>query len=171
MDQRKLVWLIPIIVVTVVIVYMYPFGDTEVQEEPVQIDLLFKSNWVLQSLMIDSHEITFSEPRKVTILFDENGEVGGSGGCNTFFGEYQISGEYQMKSPGIEGEGIIGAGGSLSFGVIATTEMACIESEDIIEQEAQFYSALNKVSSFQLIFSSLILSSQDEQTILRLRLA
>lgn len=150
MKQRKLVWLVPIIVVAGIIVYFYPFGDTEDQEPPIQIDQLFGSNWILQSLMIEGQEVTFSEESRVTIQFDEDGDAEGSGGCNTFSGEYQT-----------------GAGGSLSFGAIVWTEMACLEPEDIMEQETQFFSALNMVASFQLMPDSLTLSSQDEQTFLR----
>jgi heat shock protein HslJ len=166
MEQRKLVWLIPIIVVAGIIAFIYPFGVTEDRDPPVQIDQLFGSKWILQSLMIEGQEVTVSEDRRATIQFVGDGEAEGSGGCNTFFGEYQVSGEYQIIATKGGGEEQTGGGGSLSFGAIASTEMACLES-GLMEQENQFFSALNTVASFQVMPDSLTLSSQDEQTVLR----
>ena len=163
MEQRKLVWLIPIVVVGLIIAYVYPIGVTEVREPPIQTEQLFGQQWILQSLMIDGQEVTLSAETRITIQFDEDGEAEGSGGCNTFFGEYQVSGEYQINATKVDGEEQTGAGGSLSFGAIASAEMACLEP-GLMEQENQFFSALNTVASFQVMPKSLKLTTQDEQT-------
>ncbi len=164
MQQRKLVWLIPIVVIGLIIAYVYPIGVTENREPPIQTEQLFGQQWILQSLVIDGQEVTLSANTRITIQFDEDRTATGSGGCNTFFGdEYQVSGEYQIVAKTVQGEEQIGVGGSMSLGPIARTEMACLEP-DLMEQENQFFTALNQVTSFQVTTESLKLTSQDEQT-------
>ena len=63
-----------------------------------------------------------------TIAFDDQGTVTGTGGCNTFNGEVTIDGS------------------DVSFGPLASTQMAC--GEDISTQEAAFFTALQDVTSY-----------------------
>jgi len=63
-----------------------------------------------------------------TIAFDDQGSVTGTGGCNTFNGDVTIDGS------------------DLSFGPLASTQMAC--EEDISNQEAAFFTALQDVTSY-----------------------
>ncbi len=166
MGKRKLVWLIPIVVIAGIIAYVYPIGVTEFRDQPVQTEQLFGQQWILQSLMIDGQEVTLSANTRITIQFDEDGMVEGSGGCNTFSGdEYQVSGEYQIVVKSVQGEEQNGVGGSMSLGPIARTEMACLEP-GLMEQENQFFTVLNQVTSFQVMPKSLKLTTQDEQTFL-----
>ena len=64
-----------------------------------------------------------------TIAFDDQGSVTGTGGCNTFNGEVTIDGS------------------DLSFGPLASTQMACAE-EGVADQEAAFFTALQEVTSY-----------------------
>ena len=63
-----------------------------------------------------------------TIAFDDQGTVTGTGGCNTFNGEVTIDGS------------------DMSVGPLASTQMAC--EEDISNQEAAFFTALQDVTSY-----------------------
>jgi heat shock protein HslJ len=64
-----------------------------------------------------------------TIAFDDQGSVTGTGGCNTFNGDVTIDGS------------------DLSFGPLATTQMACVE-DGVADQEAAFLTALQDVTSY-----------------------
>lgn len=65
-----------------------------------------------------------------TVQFDQQGRAAGNGGCNRYFGEYTI------------------ADGSLRFGPIGSTRMACPES--LMNQEQNFFAALEATRSYRL---------------------
>jgi heat shock protein HslJ len=83
----------------------------------------------------------------ITIEF-ENGEVRGTSGCNTYFGEYKIQGS------------------EISFGQIAGTEMACMNPERIMEQEQKYLTFLSEVVAYSIEGDRLILKKahQDQLT-------
>ena len=64
-----------------------------------------------------------------TIAFDDQGGVTGTAGCNTFNGEVTIDGS------------------DLSFGPLATTQMACAE-EGVADQEQAFLAAVQDATSY-----------------------
>ncbi len=70
------------------------------------------------------------EGTEVTLGFDAEGRVAGSGGCNRFTGSYEITGE------------------GMSFGPAASTRMAC--PAEIMAQEQAFFTALGQVISFDI---------------------
>ena len=61
----------------------------------------------------------------ITVEFDE-GHIQGSGGCNSFFGTYQINGS------------------SLEVNQLAWTEMACLDPEGVMVQEQRVLGMLGK---------------------------
>ena len=65
-----------------------------------------------------------------TIAFDDQGTVTGTGGCNTFSGEVTIDGS------------------DLTFGPLASTQMAC--EEDVSNQEQAFFTALQDATSYTI---------------------
>lgn len=83
----------------------------------------------------------------ITIEF-ENGEVRGTSGCNTYFGEYKPKGN------------------EISFGVLAATEMACLNPEGIMEQEQEYLSFLSEIVAYSIEGDRLILKKtlQDQLT-------
>ena len=64
------------------------------------------------------------------IAFDDQGTVTGTGGCNTFSGEVTIDGS------------------DLTFGPLASTQMAC--EEDVSNQEQAFFTALQGVTGYTI---------------------
>ncbi len=75
---------------------------------------------------------------KATIAFADDGTVSGSGGCNTFAGGYTTT----------DPDG-------LTFGPLASTQMACEEAAMQIEQE--YLAALGNVATYQLEGNTLTL--------------
>jgi hypothetical protein len=59
-------------------------------------------------------------------------QISGSAGCNTYFGTYTLSGS------------------DISIGDLASTEMACMDPEGVMEQDQVFLSALQSAASFRL---------------------
>ncbi|WP_170265536.1 META domain-containing protein [Thiohalocapsa marina] len=66
----------------------------------------------------------------VTLLFDRNGALSGSGGCNRYHGQAQLTGE------------------RLTIGPLGSTMMAC--SEALMNQERTFFNALARVDAFDI---------------------
>jgi heat shock protein HslJ len=69
---------------------------------------------------------------EVTAVFDEDGRVTGSGGCNRFTGTYVV-------------EGV-----SMTIGLLASTLRACLVPEGVGEQETAFFAALGRVASWSI---------------------
>lgn len=66
----------------------------------------------------------------VTMMFADDGQVSGSGGCNRYRATYQAG------------------GGKLRFGPAAATRMAC--APGVMEQEQVFFNALKTVATMQV---------------------
>lgn len=109
-------------------------------------DKLDGTKWILLFI----RKSTPISGRNITIQF-EGGQVRGSSGCNTYFGEY--------KSKGAE----------ISFSQLAATEMACLDPQGIMEQEQDYLAFLSEVVAYSIEGDRLILkkSGQDQLTFLR----
>ena len=85
--------------------------------------------------------------RPITISF-EDGQVHGSSGCNSYFGEYKINGN------------------EISFGPLAATEMACMDPDGIMQQEQEYLTFLSDVVTYAIEGNQLILKKevQDQLT-------
>jgi len=91
------------------------------------------TKWVLESYGEQGNLQAVLAGTRVTATFDSaEDQVKGSAGCNTYFGDYQISGN------------------NLSIPVIANTEMYCLEPEGIMEQENQYLSAMRAAESYEI---------------------
>jgi heat shock protein HslJ len=66
-----------------------------------------------------------------SVEFSED-QMSGSTGCNTYFSEYEVSGD------------------ELSIGAVAVTEMWCMEPEGVMDQEQAFLDALASVTGYRL---------------------
>jgi len=67
---------------------------------------------------------------QTTLVFDGEGNIAGSGGCNRYFGTYELTGE------------------TLTFGTFGSTRMACPDA--IMDQEDRFFAAVETVIGFDI---------------------
>ncbi len=87
---------------------------------------------------------------EVTLQFGADDRLNGSAGCNTYNAGYTITGsELKISAP-------------------ASTRMACAEPEGVMEQEAQYLAALEKVASWQMEGSQLRLLDSGGATLVQL---
>lgn len=80
----------------------------------------------------------------VTVNFGASGEIGGSAGCNSFSGSYTSDGA-----------------GAIEIGMLASTMMACMEPEGVMDQETQFLAALMAGTVYTIDGSTLELRDAD----------
>lgn len=69
-----------------------------------------------------------------------DGTVEGSGGCNTFFGDYETDGD------------------TIAIGPLAVTEIFCEEPAGTADQETAYLARLTQASSFRIVDDRLVLS-------------
>ena len=135
-NRSRFVWLITF---SLMVASCSVFGAPQVDElDGTKWDLLF----IRKSAPISN--------RNITIQF-EDGQVRGSSGCNTYFGEYQLKGS------------------DISFGQLASTEMACMDPGGIMEQEQDYLAFLSEVVSYDVESDQLILKKavRDQLTFIR----
>lgn len=82
----------------------------------------------------------------ITATF-EDGQVHGSAGCNTYNGSYQVSDD------------------TIKVGVIAITEMFCMEPEGVMDQETMFVQFLQDVQTLRFADEQLQLSRADREAL------
>lgn len=108
---------------------------------------LLVPRWFLRSLTVDGKMIDVPvDQQLVTIQFEPDGKVNGSGGCNSFGTGYQA-----------------GNDGKMQFEPIASTLMACEQGMDL---ENAYLTALAQVTRFKTDQTELTLQSADGKTIL-----
>ncbi len=80
---------------------------------------------------------------EITAIFDENGTLSGSAGCNSYTTSYTVDGN------------------QISIMPAATTMMFCAEPENVMEQEAAFVAALPMADTFSIEGDRLELRTAD----------
>ncbi len=89
-------------------------------------------DWILESYGEQGNLQSPIAGTQITATFDSaEGQVRGSAGCNSYFGDYQINDK-------------------LSIPVLANTEMYCLEPEGVMEQEYQYLRTLQSAESYQI---------------------
>lgn len=116
-----------------------PMSDAAKSRNGIQLD---GSEWALVSMA----GVAPVAGSSFTLKF-EQGNATGSGGCNQYRGPYTASGS------------------SLTFGMIAATKRACIESERNA-QETAYFDALSRVKSFEGTADRLVLKDSGGATLL-----
>ena len=76
---------------------------------------------------------------ELTAVFDEEGQLSGSAGCNNYSAAFEVDGEM------------------INIGPAITTRMACSDPEGIMEQEMEYLAALGMASSYQFEDDRLVL--------------
>ncbi len=104
--------------------------------------------WVLASYGEQGDLQTVLAGTEITAIFDSaERQVTGSAGCNSYFADYEVSGN------------------KLSFSAIASTEMGCTAPEGVMEQEGEYLTLLLDTATFQVEDSLLTISSSDGQVL------
>ena len=94
--------------------------------------MLDDTEWFLRSYGEQNDLQVILEDTEITATFDSSeGEVSGSAGCNIYFARYEVRDN------------------ELSIFEIASTEMACVSPEGVMEQEQEFLTILAGAQSFQ----------------------
>jgi heat shock protein HslJ len=107
--------------------------------------------WELRSYN-DGHEdlVSVLAGTETTAIFDADGSVAGSAGCNSYTASYEADDD------------------SVTIGPAATTRMMCAEPEGIMEQEAAFLAALGSATTYRIRGDALELTDDDGTWIARL---
>jgi heat shock protein HslJ len=99
-------------------------------------------NWQLDGLVVDQQAVVLPKSAGATLRFDGKGGVSGNTGCNSLGGEAKLL-----------------ANGSLSFGPLLQTELACDEPRMTLE--SKFTSFLALASRWKVVNGVLHLQSAD----------
>lgn len=105
--------------------------------------MLTGQTWVLVGMGDVNNPIVVEEGTLVTAIFGEDGTLSGSSGCNSYSGEYQLTGD------------------QLSVGPLASTMMAC---ESGMDQEARYLAALQKAQRASISPEGRLLVQYDENS-------
>jgi len=107
------------------------FACAGVEEDTVAIE---DTTWVLESYGEQENQQAVLEGTEITATFESaEGQIKGSAGCNSYFGDYQVD-----KN-------------KLSISMVAHTEMYCMEPEGVMEQETQYLRLLSTAESYEVI--------------------
>ena len=80
---------------------------------------------------------------EITALFNDDGQLSGSAGCNNYSASYELN------------------EGNINIGPVAVTRMFCSNPEGIMEQETAYLVALENVNSYQIEHDRLKLLNSD----------
>jgi len=109
---------------------------------------LANTSWRLVSYGEPGSEIPVLEGTEVTLQFEDGSQAGGSGGCSMFGAQYNVA-----------------DGKELSITEVVSTLMAC-SAEDLMEQETQYFEALQSADSFELLGDRLTIRYGGGQSVL-----
>jgi heat shock protein HslJ len=80
---------------------------------------------------------------ELTAEFNEDGQMSGSAGCNSYSGSYQIDGN------------------NISIGPLASTMMMCETPEGVMDQETEYLAALERAATYEIIGNQLEMKDVD----------
>jgi len=107
--------------------------------------ILGDTTWILESYGEMGNLNAVLEGTEITAVFDSTqGQVNGSAGCNSYFGDYEIDNS------------------ELSILNVANTEMYCLEPEGIMEQEQQYLGLIQDAESYQVQDGTLQINCGDQ---------
>jgi len=130
-------WLVAILAVVLLVALAACSGTGPTVEDP-----LDGTSWVLVG-----YGLAAPLPgTQITATFDD-ANVGGSSGCNTYGGSYEVKGE------------------TISLGNIFWTEMACMDPEGIMQQEQTYLEYLSGVTTFRVSGGQLQMTRPDGETL------
>lgn len=116
-------------------------AEEEVLVSPPSGDSLPGTRWVVTGFTIDGTGGILPAGIRLTLDFNDAGGVGGTAGCNSYFGTVAFT------------------AGGISITGIGSTEMAC--EPGVMDREARFLAALGRATSFTLDDQHLSLAAAD----------
>lgn len=116
----------------------------------VQASGLENTKWQLVSFGQQAGEIAVADSIQIKLQFNPDNRVGGSGGCNSFGGGYEVQ------------------GASLVFDHIISTKMACADG-NLMQLESQYFAALENAATFALNGDRLNIKDDSGQSVLQFR--
>jgi heat shock protein HslJ len=122
-----------------------PTATTESDETPVGQVNLVNTQWTLESFETAGEITPVLGETPLTLNFEEEGQAGGDGGCNSFSAGYQLEAE------------------TIMFSEIVSTLRACAD-DDLTQQEAQYLAALETAESFTLAADTLTIFYDNGQS-------
>jgi heat shock protein HslJ len=125
-------------------------SDSSATKEPaVKIDPAeLQATWQLESFESEGESVPTVADGDITLVLTDEGTIRGSSGCNNYRSTYGL-----------------GDDGSIRFGALATTRMAC--RSEIMDQETRFQELLDAVSSVRFDDDRMLLLDADGNAILR----
>ena len=102
--------------------------------------------WLLESMTLDGSPIDLTSANPITLEIIDSNAVGGSSGCNRYFGELEFK-----------------AGGVVTGGQFGGTEMACDKGMDV---EAAYLAALGRIDKYTFSELELTLTADGGLTML-----
>ncbi len=146
--RRRIMLVVTSIVLVVVVAALGVFIAMRVYAGP---SSLTGRAWTLTSLVVDGRQQSVSQGQPATLRFQAGDHtVSGTGGCNTYGASYTVF------------------GGSLRFGEMRSTLIACLDMA-IMEQESAYLQALDEVDSYQLGGDTLTLNGAAGRTVITFR--
>lgn len=114
---------------------------------PAQGNALGNTKWTLMSFGKPGSDSPVISGSNITLEFGADGQATGSGGCNSYGGQYQVVQD------------------TISFKEIIHTEMACVD-ENMMKQENQYFKSLSTANKFELTGDRLVISYDNGQSTL-----
>jgi putative lipoprotein len=103
---------------------------------------LTDGSWQLVAFAQDGEQTPVIAGTLITAVFDAEGRISGSSGCNSYGGSFSA------------------ADGGLTFSGLFSTERACLE-EGVMEQERAYFAALQAATRYSLIRNALVIDTGD----------
>lgn len=101
------------------------------------------TTWELERLVVDGEMVPAIDGPTVTISFGGD-SMSGFGGCNSYFGDYEVDGN------------------ALEFGPIGSTLAICDDAVGTSDQEFAYLANLAAVDTFRVVDGQLILGQGDD---------
>jgi heat shock protein HslJ len=121
-------------------------GSADSQVTDISIE---NTNWQLLSYDNGNEQVTVAKGSKITLKFNRDGSIGGSGGINSYFGSCTMNGN------------------EIRFGTIGCTLMA--GPGPLMDQESAYFRLLDSARSFKISGTSLVMSDAEGRVLLKFR--
>ena len=127
--------------ITVVILFGLLVTACNIIQKPTDT-LLEGTSWEL--VYVQKHLV--ADGITITAAF-QDGAVSGSSGCNSYSGSYETDGK------------------EISFGPLVSTLMACMDPDNVMEQESQFLAWLQEAQTFSVNQGELMIFRPDGEAL------